>query len=141
MQVMYHVEGEAELEIKRSMLPQPSYSYWGNTGRACMQMMYLVEGEAELVLDNLGAREDGNVLQIARLALTKAGCLHCNHLRTTSHDHDDMCSGHIILKEAGSDLRQCASVREEAGATQGGLCRCSYCTHVNMRREVKHFGG
>ena len=52
-----------------------------------MQMMHLVEGEAELVLDDLCAGEDGNVLQIARLALTKAGCLHRNHLRTTSHDH------------------------------------------------------
>ena len=105
-----------------------------------MQMMYLVEGEAELVLDDLGAREDGNVLQIARLALTKAGCLHCNHLRTTSHDHNDMGSGESIL-EVGSDLKQCAPVREKAGGTQGGLCRCSCCTHADMRHEVKHFSG
>jgi hypothetical protein len=86
------VSGSNTTVRSHAMLPQPSYSSWGNTGRVSMQMMYLVEGEAELVLDDLGAREDGNVLQIARLALTKAGCLHCNNLRTNSHDHNDMGS-------------------------------------------------
>lgn len=79
-----------------------------------MQMMHLVEGEAELILDDLGAGEDGDVLQIARLALTKAGSLHCNHLRTTSHNHKGVCSRKFIVEE-GSDLNQCAPVKAEQG--------------------------
>lgn len=41
---------------------------------------HLVEGEAELILDHLGARHDGNVLQVAALALAKARRLYRNHL-------------------------------------------------------------
>ena len=42
----------------------------------------LVEGEAELVLDDLRPCQDGNVLQVAALALAEAGRLHSDQLRS-----------------------------------------------------------
>ena len=43
---------------------------------------YLVQLQAQLLLDHLSPCEDGNVLQVAALALAKAGRLHCNDLQT-----------------------------------------------------------
>ena len=49
------------------------------------QSSHLVNLEADLVLDDLAAREGGNVLQVAALALPKAGGLDGHHLQAAAH--------------------------------------------------------
>lgn len=62
---------------------------------------HLLDGEASLLPDDLCACQNGNVFEVARLALSKAGRLQCDHLQaagsrrsasveTKAHDQDSM---------------------------------------------------